>query len=218
MTHLIKRLCDVVGALIGLVLVGPLLVIVAALIRQKMGSPVFFRQKRPGYRGEPFTLLKFRTMRDTCDAQGNPLPNVDRVTPLGKFLRKNSLDELPTFWNVLKGEMSLVGPRPLEMRYLPHYNERQAHRHDVKPGVTGWTQCTFKGSDRTWEEKLEGDAWYVEHWSLWLDAKIMVATLAALVRRRKGTADGITTVKPFVEREAIAEPEQANGETDERDD
>ena len=208
---LIKRVTDVVLAALGLMALFPLLMLIAVLVRVKMGCPVFFRQVRPGYHGKPFTVLKFRTMRDSCGLDGKPLPDADRLTPLGKFLRRTSMDELPELWNVLKGDMSLVGPRPLLMEYLPRYTQRQDRRHEMRPGITGWTQCTFKGKDRTWEEKLESDVWYIEHWSLWLDLNILIATFGAL-RRRRHTSDGITTREEFMGSSANMERRGADGD------
>lgn len=157
-----KRLLDFAGAAIGLVLLSPVLVVVAVLIRRQMGAPVLFRQTRPGLHGKPFQMVKFRTMRDAVDPQGNPLPDAERLTKLGRFLRASSLDELPELWNVLKGEMSLVGPRPLLMEYLPLYSPEQARRHELRPGVTGWAQVNGRNAI-SWEQKFALDVWYVDN-------------------------------------------------------
>lgn len=163
-------------ALLALALLSPLLVAVAVLVRVKLGSPVFFRQVRPGLHGRSFCMLKFRTMRDAYDGEGRMLPDRERLTPLGRFLRSTSLDELPELWNVLKGEMSLVGPRPLLVEYLPLYTPEQARRHEVRPGITGWAQVNGRNAI-TWDEKFKLDVWYVDHASLWLDFRILFMTL-----------------------------------------
>lgn len=177
-----KRLFDVVAAATALVLLFPLFVVIGWLIRRKMGSPVLFRHKRPGLHGKPFTMVKFRTMRDARDAEGRHLPNSERITPLGRFLRASSLDELPELWNVIKGDMSLVGPRPLLMDYLPLYSLEQARRHEVRPGITGWAQVNGRNS-LTWEEKFTFDTWYVTNQNFWLDLKILYLTFYRVVRR-----------------------------------
>ena len=179
---LLKRCCGFLAALLLLILVAPVLALVALAIRRTMGPPVLFRQVRPGLRGKPFTLLKFRTMSEAHDSDGRPLPNAQRLTPLGVLLRNTSLDELPQLWNVLKGEMSLVGPRPLLMQYLDRYTPEQARRHEVRPGITGWAQVNGRNT-LTWERKLELDVWYVDHWSLWLDLRILWVTAAKVVTR-----------------------------------
>lgn len=194
-----KRVADFLGALGALLLLGPVLLVVALAIRLTMGRPVLFRQIRAGHGGHPFTLVKFRTMRDLRDAAGELLPDAERLTGLGRFLRRTSLDELPELWNILRGEMSLVGPRPLYVEYLPHYSPEQARRHLMPQGLTGWTQCNFRGAGRTWKDKLAGDVWYVDHWSLWLDLRIVVATFGALVRRGQ-LADGTPTQHSFLDR------------------
>jgi len=162
---MLKRLFDIVASLTALILLSPVLLIVALLVRRKLGSPVFFRQTRPGLNGKPFEMIKFRTMRDAVDNQGNPLPDDQRMTPFGSFLRATSLDELPELWNVLKGDMSLVGPRPLLMEYLPLYSKEQYRRHEVRPGVTGWAQVNGRNA-LSWDEKFKLDVWYVENRSL----------------------------------------------------
>ncbi|MEF1193395.1 sugar transferase, partial [Vibrio parahaemolyticus] len=154
----------------------PIIVLVAWKIRKNLGSPVLFRQTRPGLNGKPFEMVKFRTMKDAVDQQGSPLPDSERMTPFGDKLRNSSLDELPELWNVLKGEMSLVGPRPLLMQYLPLYSKEQSRRHDVRPGVTGWAQVNGRNAI-SWEEKFKLDVWYVENQSFWLDIKIIFLTV-----------------------------------------
>jgi lipopolysaccharide/colanic/teichoic acid biosynthesis glycosyltransferase len=176
-----KRLVDVLGAGIALALLSPALAVVAVLIRWRMGTPVLFRQPRPGLRARPFTLYKFRTMRDARDERGVPLDDAARLTPLGRALRRTSLDELPQFWNVLRGDMSLVGPRPLLMDYLDRYSPEQMRRHDVKPGLTGLAQVSGRNS-LDWEEKFALDVWYAEHWTLRLDARIILSTVAQVLR------------------------------------
>ena len=191
-----KRLLDISGAAIGLVLLSPVLVIVAVLIWRQMGAPVLFRQTRPGLQGKPFQMIKFRTMRYATDAQGNPLPDAQRLTRLGRFLRASSLDELPELWNVLKGEMSLVGPRPLLMEYLPLYSPEQARRHELRPGVTGWAQVNGRNAI-SWDQKFALDVWYVENRSLWLDLKIIWLTLRKVFRREGISAAGEATMPKF---------------------
>ncbi len=167
-----KRLFDIVMTGLGLLLLSPVLLVVAILVRLKLGKPVMFRQTRPGYRARPFRIYKFRTMNDYRDRQGNLLPDAERLTGLGKFLRASSIDELPEFFNVIRGEMSLVGPRPLLMQYIPRYSPEQARRHQVLPGITGWAQIHGRNAI-TWQEKFQLDVWYVDHWSFWLDLRIL---------------------------------------------
>ena len=190
----LKRLLDVVGAGTGLVLAAPVLGAVAALVRADVGAPVLFRQVRPGRDGVPFEMIKFRTMRAATDAQGRPLPDAARLTRVGKFLRASSLDELPELWNVLVGDMSLVGPRPLLMQYLPRYSDRQRRRHEVPPGVTGWAQINGRNAVG-WDEKFELDVYYVEHWSLLLDLQILARTVKAVLRR-DGISHGADATMP----------------------
>jgi sugar transferase EpsL len=178
----LKRMMDVVGSTVGLVLTAPAMVAIAALVRLKLGSPVLFRQERPGFRERPFVMFKFRTMRDALDSKGEPLPDGERLTPFGSFLRGTSLDELPELLNVLRGEMSLVGPRPLLTEYLSRYDEKQRRRHDVKPGITGWTAVNGRNA-LDWDEKFDLDSWYVDHWSNELDVKILLQTLVAVLKR-----------------------------------
>jgi sugar transferase EpsL len=194
--RVLKRTMDFLVAVVLLLLMAPILLLTAGLIRLRMGSPVLFRQDRPGLHGTPFALTKFRTMRDAHDADGTPLPDQDRLTPLGRFLRKTSLDELPQLFNVLQGEMSLVGPRPLLMQYLPLYSPRQARRHEVPPGITGWAQVNGRNT-LSWEEKFELDVWYVEHWSLWLDVKILWRTAWKVLRRSDVSARDHATMPVF---------------------
>lgn len=187
-----KRIFDVVASAVALTLLSPVIAIVAWQIRRKLGSPVFFRQVRPGKDGKPFEMVKFRTMRDAYDEDGNPLPNFERMTPFGDRLRSTSLDELPELWNVLKGDMSLVGPRPLLMEYLPLYSKEQARRHEARPGVTGWAQINGRNS-LSWDEKFKLDVWYVDNQSFWLDVKILFLTVKkVLVRDGINSGDGVT--------------------------
>jgi sugar transferase EpsL len=179
---LLKRLIDMMAAAAGLILLSPLLILIAALVRWSLGSPVLFRQLRPGLHGKPFVLYKFRTMRDEYDRHGRLLHDQERLTPMGRFLRNTSLDELPELYNVLKGELSLVGPRPLRMAYLERYTPEQRHRHDVMPGITGWAQINGRNA-LTWQQKFDLDLWYVRHRSLWVDVKILAATVWTVVRR-----------------------------------
>lgn len=191
-----KRLFDVLGAAIGLILLSPVLIVIAFLIWRQMGAPVLFRQTRPGLHGKPFEMVKFRTMRDAVDAKGNPLPDSERLTRLGRFLRASSLDELPELWNVLKGEMSLVGPRPLLVEYLPLYSPEQARRHEVRPGVTGWAQINGRNAI-SWDQKFALDVWYVDNRSLWLDLKIIWLTIRKVFKREGISAAGEATASPF---------------------
>lgn len=177
-----KRAIDISVAAAILVLAAPILGLTALLVRIAMGRPILFRQVRPGWRGRPFTLWKFRTMRQAVDADGRPLPDSQRLTPLGRLLRQTSIDELPQLVNVLWGDMSLIGPRPLLMEYLDRYTPQQARRHEVRPGITGWAQVNGRNA-LTWEEKFALDVWYVDHWSLALDAKIVWLTVRALLWR-----------------------------------
>jgi len=179
---LVKKVLDRALAGLGLVLAAPIMATAAAVIATSMGRPVLFLQRRPGLHGRPFDVVKFRTMRETYDANGTPLPDAERLTPLGKFLRSTSIDELPQLWNVLRGDLSLVGPRPLLMQYLPRYNREQARRHDVLPGLTGWAQIHGR-NNVDWDARFALDVWYVDHWSLLLDLKILALTTLTLVRR-----------------------------------
>lgn len=178
----IKRLFDIIVSALALIMLLPVFLIVMLLVRIKLGSPVFFRQVRPGKDGKPFEMIKFRTMLNAYDEYGKPLPNDQRMTSFGRKLRSTSLDELPELWNVFIGDMSLVGPRPLLMEYLPLYTAEQARRHDVRPGVTGWAQVNGRNS-LSWEEKFELDIWYVENQSFWLDIKILFMTVFKVFKR-----------------------------------
>ncbi|EGR4184729.1 sugar transferase [Vibrio cholerae] len=191
-----KRLFDFFVSLIVLTLFSPIIAIVACKIRKNLGSPVLFRQTRPGLNGKPFEMIKFRTMKDAVDANGNPLPDSERMTPFGDKLRNSSLDELPELWNVLKGEMSLVGPRPLLMQYLPLYSKEQARRHEVRPGVTGWAQINGRNAI-SWEEKFKLDVWYVDNRSFWLDLRVLLLTVKKVIFKEDISAEGEVTMPPF---------------------
>jgi lipopolysaccharide/colanic/teichoic acid biosynthesis glycosyltransferase len=191
-----KRAIDVCGALLALLLLLPVIAIVAIAVRIAMGSPVLFRHVRAGYRGEPFVLFKFRSMRDAFGPDGAALPDAERLTPFGAFLRSTSLDELPELWNVLAGHMSLVGPRPLLMEYLPLYSPEQARRHEVRPGLTGWAQVNGRNA-LSWEQKLAYDVWYVEHRSVWLDLRILCASVAIVLRAEGIAQAGHVTAGKF---------------------
>lgn len=194
-----KRLFDIVASAFGLLLLSPVIAVVAWKISRKLGSPVLFRQVRPGLNGRPFEMIKFRTMRDAADAAGNLLPDSERMTPFGSFLRSSSLDELPELWNVLKGDMSLVGPRPLLMEYLPLYSQEQYRRHEVRPGVTGWAQINGRNA-LSWDEKFKLDIWYVDNRSFLLDLKILFLTIKKVVVRDGISADGEATMTKFTGR------------------
>lgn len=191
-----KRLFDFTSALLGLIFLALPLLILIVLIRRKLGSPVFFRQVRPGLGGAPFEMVKFRTMTDAKGPDGQLLPDADRLTPFGRFLRSTSLDELPELWNVLKGDMSLVGPRPLLMEYLPLYTVEQARRHETCPGVTGWAQVNGRNAI-SWEDKFALDVWYVDNQSLWLDIKILWLTVKKVLIRDGISAAGEATMSKF---------------------
>ena len=193
---MIKRLFDIIASLLGIIILSPVFLVVALKVRKNLGIPVFFKQVRPGKDGKPFTMIKFRSMRDAYDKEGNPLSDAERLTPFGKKLRSTSLDELPELWNVLKGEMSLVGPRPLLMKYLPLYNDRQALRNSVKPGITGWAQINGRNAI-SWEDKFELDAWYVENQSFWLDIKIILLTIKTIFTRKGISSEGHETAPEF---------------------
>ncbi len=192
-----KRALDILAAGIGVILFSPVLCVVALMIWRQMGAPVFFRQTRPGRDGRPFQMVKFRTMRDAFDEQGNALSDSDRLTRLGRFLRASSLDELPELWNVLKGDMSLVGPRPLLMEYLPLYSVEQARRHEVRPGVTGWAQINGRNAI-SWDAKFALDIWYVDNRSLLLDLKIIWLTIRKVAKREGISAAGEATMSKFM--------------------
>ncbi|MDQ3030794.1 MAG: sugar transferase [Myxococcota bacterium] len=192
-----KRLMDLAITGVGAVAVAPIALATAAAIRVSMGTPVVFRQVRPGRHGRTFELVKFRTMSDARDAEGRLLPDAERLTSVGRFIRSTSLDELPQLWNVLRGDMSLVGPRPLLVQYMSRYDDRQARRHDVMPGITGWAQIRGRNA-LPWREKFELDVWYVENWSLGLDVRILVETLVRVVRRDDVAQDGHATMPEFM--------------------
>jgi lipopolysaccharide/colanic/teichoic acid biosynthesis glycosyltransferase len=192
-----KRVLDLTVTISALVLLAPIFAVLALAVRLKLGSPVLFRQQRPGLNGRPFTLAKFRTMTDACDDEGNLLPDKERLTTFGRFLRSSSLDELPELYNVLRGEMSLVGPRPLLMRYLERYDGEQMRRHETKPGITGWAQINGR-NDVTWEEKFALDVWYIDHISLSLDLKIIALTFKKTLRRDGISREGHATAPEFM--------------------
>lgn len=191
-----KRWFDIVAAVLGFVLLAPLLTIVAAVVRWQMGRPILFRQPRPGLQGQIFRLVKFRSMTGHRNAQGEPLPDAERLTRFSRFLRSTSLDELPELWNVLRGEMSIVGPRPLLVQYLDRYTPEQARRHEVRPGITGWAQVNGRNGI-SWEDRFALDVWYVDHVSLWLDLRILCRTILSVVRRQGVSAAGEATMPEF---------------------
>jgi lipopolysaccharide/colanic/teichoic acid biosynthesis glycosyltransferase len=192
----LKRILDVLVSFVGLIILSPIIGIVFWKISRKLGSPVLFRQVRPGKDGKPFEMIKFRTMLDAVDSTGQPLPDEERMTPFGSFLRSSSLDELPGLCNVLKGEMSLVGPRPLLVEYLPLYSEEQLRRHELKPGITGWAQINGRNAI-SWEDKFKLDVWYVNNYSLLLDFKIIFLTIKKVVVRDGISAEGEVTMSKF---------------------
>lgn len=193
----IKRIIDIVGAFTGLVLLSPVLLILAVLIRLKLGSPILFRHERPGQNSKPFVLIKFRTMADKCDTDGKLLDDSQRLTAFGKFLRTASLDELPELFNVLSGRMSLVGPRPLMMKYLDRYTPQQMRRHEVKPGITGWAQINGRNVI-SWQRKFEFDVWYVDNWNIWLDLKILAKSVILVFKRENVNQHNRATVDEFM--------------------
>ncbi|MBL8463744.1 MAG: sugar transferase [Thauera sp.] len=193
---MMKRFFDICASALGLAFLSPVIALLAWQIRKRLGSPVLFRQTRPGLHGKPFRMIKFRTMRDAVGPDGQPLPDAERMTPFGSFLRSASLDELPELWNVLKGDMSLVGPRPLLMEYLPLYSPEQARRHEVRPGVTGWAQINGRNA-LSWDEKFRLDVWYVDNQSFWLDLKILALTVKKVFVREGISAAGEATMTRF---------------------
>lgn len=195
--HGLKRVVDFFLSLLALIVLSPLLLTLAILIYFKLGSPILFKQRRPGINGKPFFIYKFRTMTDARDADGDLLPDAERLTHLGQFLRSASLDELPELLNVVKGDMSLVGPRPLMMQYLDRYTPEQARRHEVRPGITGWAQINGRNA-LEWEDKFALDVWYVDHCSLWLDVKIILSTLWKVLRREGISQEGHATMSEFM--------------------
>ena len=196
MSKFFKRPFDIIASASGLIILSPVFLILAYLIRKNLGAPVFFTQERPGKDGKPFKMIKFRSMRDAVDKDGNPLPDSERLTPFGKKLRAASLDELPELWNVLKGDMSLVGPRPLLMSYLPLYNDFQFRRHEMRPGVTGWAQVNGRNAI-SWDEKFAYDIWYIDHFSLWFDMKILFLTIKKVFIKEGISAEGEATMPYF---------------------
>ena len=193
---MLKRAFDIVASASALVVLSPVLAITAHKVKKELGSPVLFRQTRPGLHGKPFEMIKFRTMKDAIDSAGNPLPDSERLTDFGKALRNSSLDELPELWNVVRGDMSLVGPRPLLMEYLPLYSKEQARRHNVRPGITGYAQVNGRNAIG-WDKKFELDTWYVDNQSLWLDIKILLKTVKKVVIKDGISADGEATMSKF---------------------
>ena len=193
---MLKRFLDIIIASIALILLSPLYAFVAYKVKKNLGSPVLFRQVRPGLHGKPFEMIKFRTMKDAVDEQGNPLPDSERLTAFGQMLRSTSLDEMPELWNVIKGDMSIVGPRPLLMEYLPLYNAEQAKRHNVRPGMTGHAQVNGRNAI-SWEEKFKLDTWYVENQSIWLDFKIMLKTVKKVIAKDDINEAGEVTMTKF---------------------
>ena len=201
----VKRVLDLTLALVALVLIAPIMLVLALLVRLKLGAPVFFFQQRPGLHGQPFSLYKLRTMTDARDEHGNLLPDSARLTSLGRFLRSTSLDELPELINVLRGDMSLVGPRPLLPEYLPGYDEEAYRRHDVLPGLTGWAQINGRNAI-SWEEKFALDVWYVDNMSLWLDLKVIGLTVWKIVQREGISQAGQATMSEFMESQPSCAP------------
>lgn len=193
---MLKRLFDITAATTALVALSPVYAITAYKVKKNLGSPVLFRQTRPGLHGKPFEMLKFRSMKDATDSDGNPLPDSERLTLFGQTLRNTSLDELPELWNVIKGDMSLVGPRPLLMAYMPLYSEEQARRHNVRPGITGYAQVNGRNAIG-WDKKFELDTWYVDNQSMWLDIKILLKTVKKVVVKEGISADGEATMSQF---------------------
>ena len=193
----VKRLLDIGLTLTVLVILSPVMLVISILVACQHGFPILFKQQRPGYQGEIFTIYKFRTMKDLTDDLGQPLPDQLRLTKLGRFLRSTSLDELPELINVLKGEMSIVGPRPLLVEYLTRYNPTQFRRHEVLPGITGWAQIHGRNAI-TWQEKFDLDVWYVDHWSLWLDIKIIAVSICKVLQREGISQPGQATAEPFL--------------------
>jgi len=193
---IIKRFLDILCSSIALLILAPIILLVRFKVARNLGTPVLFKQLRPGLNGKTFEMLKFRSMLDAIDDSGNPLPDSERLTPFGQKLRNSSLDELPGLWNVFKGDMSLVGPRPLLVEYLPLYSQEQAKRHNVKPGITGWAQVNGRNS-LSWEEKFELDVWYVNNQSLWLDIKILFLTVKKVFAQADINAEGEATMSKF---------------------
>ena len=193
---MIKRIFDIIASSIAILLLSPVMAVTAYFIHKKLGSPILFRQIRPGLNGKPFEMIKFRSMKDAVDKDGNQLPNNERLTSFGKKLRSSSLDELPEFWNVLKGDMSLIGPRPLLMEYLSLYTQEQNRRHDIRPGVTGWAQINGRNAI-SWQDKFKLDVWYIDHQSLWLDIKIIFLTVKKIIIKEGVNASSDITMEKF---------------------
>lgn len=194
--HFSKRFFDIVFSFLAIIILSPILLLTAILVGLFIGTPIFFTQQRPGYKGRPFFIYKFRTMTNRLDSSGNLLPDAERLTPFGHFLRTLSLDEWPELLNILRGEMSFVGPRPLLMQYLPLYSSEQARRHDVIPGLTGWAQVNGRNAI-TWPDKFKYDVWYVDHWSFWLDIKIIFMTVGKVFKREGISQEGQATTEYF---------------------
>jgi sugar transferase EpsL len=210
MRHFIKRLFDLISSAAGLIAINPLLVVLAVLVRLKLGSPILFRQQRPGLGGKAFVIYKFRTMTDQRDASGNLLPDSQRLPAFGRFLRNTSFDELPELLNVLKGDMSIVGPRPLMMKYLGRYSPEQARRHEVKPGITGWAQINGRNAI-SWEDKFKLDVWYVDNRTFWLDVKIILKSIWMVIAREGITQQGRATMDEFMgtpQNDAVERPQR----------
>jgi len=193
---MLKRTFDILISLFAILALSPALIYLLITVKKRLGSPVIFRQKRPGLNGKPFYMVKFRTMLEAYDLNGNPLPNDQRMTSFGRWLRSTSLDELPELWNVLKGDMSLVGPRPLRMDYLPLYNHHQGRRHEVRPGITGWAQVNGRNSI-TWEQKFDLDVWYIDNRSIILDIKILILTIKKVLVKEGVNSSHEVTMHPF---------------------
>ena len=191
-----KRLFDIFVSLLLIIIISPVMVVISIFVRIFIGKPIFFSQLRPGFKGRPFLMVKFRTMTNLRNDEGKLLSDEKRITKFGSFLRKSSLDELPELFNVLKGDMSLVGPRPLLMDYLPRYNSHQSKRHNVRPGITGWAQINGRNAI-SWEDKFNLDVWYVENYSFWLDMRILLITIKKVIKREGISADGEATMPPF---------------------
>ena len=192
-----KRIFDLIATLLGLIFLSPFILLTALCIAFFLGTPIIFRQQRPGYKGQPFFIYKFRTMTEASDSAGNLLPDSERLTRLGRFLRAISLDELPELYNILRGEMSIVGPRPLLMEYLDRYSPEQMRRHDAYPGLTGWAQVNGRNAI-TWQDKFRHDVWYVDNWSFWLDIKIILLTLWKVIKREGISQPGQATTEYFM--------------------
>lgn len=193
---MLKRLIDILISFTAIILLSPIYIIVGYKVKKNLGSPVLFKQIRPGLHAQPFEMIKFRTMKDAVDSNGNVSPDHERLTPFGQMLRASSLDELPELWNVLKGNMSLVGPRPLLMEYVPLYNQEQSRRHEMRPGITGWAQVNGRNAI-SWEEKFKLDVWYIDNQSIWLDIKILLLTVKKVFVKEGISAKGEVTISKF---------------------